>query len=341
MRPNSREKFTVAIICALVLEAEAAEAHFDEIYDRLGRYYGKSKGDRNSYLNGRIGKLDVVLCYMPGMGKCSAAMVASDLRFSYSNIELALVVGICGGAPYSPPREPIFLGDAIISDRIITYDFGKQYPDGFKRKTDVKDVLGRPSHELMALLGGLSVDLNRKEFQDRMALHAQNVQQADGKWCRPAIDDRLYETSYVHKHHIKPDSLICDCSFNEMPDRACELAMSNDCASLGCDQKRISRRRDQENTSNANVHIGIIASADTVMKSGPHRDRLADTEGVIGYEMEGAGICDHFPCIVIKGVCDYADSHKGKEWQLYAAANGAAAAKTFLEYMNPVSRKGE
>ena len=92
MRPRNREKFTIAIICALALEAEAAEAYFDEIYDRFGTIYGKSDADRNCYLNGRIGKHQTVMCYMPGMGKGSAAMVASDLRHSYPNIEITFVL---------------------------------------------------------------------------------------------------------------------------------------------------------------------------------------------------------------------------------------------------------
>ncbi|KAL4981831.1 hypothetical protein BDW68DRAFT_71270 [Aspergillus falconensis] len=111
MRPRSRDDFAIAIICALPLEAEAVEALFNETYDRFGKYYSKQRGDANAYINGRIGKHDVVLCYMPGMGKGSAAGVASSLRASYTGIELALVVGICGGAPPPPKYQEIFLGE--------------------------------------------------------------------------------------------------------------------------------------------------------------------------------------------------------------------------------------
>lgn len=67
------------------------------------------------------------------------------------------------------------------------------------------------------------------------------------------------------------------------------------------------------------------------MKSGQDRDEIAAREGVIAFEMEGAGVWDNFPCVVIKGVCDYADSHKNKDWQKYAAATAAACMKAFLE----------
>ena len=46
--------------------------------------------------------------------------------------------------------------------------------------------------------------------------------------------------------------------------------------------------------------------------------------------MEAAGLMDESPCLVIRGICDYADSHKNKRWQPYAAATAAAYAKELL-----------
>jgi hypothetical protein len=66
------------------------------------------------------------------------------------------------------------------------------------------------------------------------------------------------------------------------------------------------------------------------MKSGQHRDEIAKTEGVIGFEMESAGIWEVMPTIVVKAVADYADSHKSKDWQPYSAAVAAACAKAIL-----------
>jgi hypothetical protein len=67
------------------------------------------------------------------------------------------------------------------------------------------------------------------------------------------------------------------------------------------------------------------------MKSGQHRDEIAREEGVIGFEMESAGTWDYVPTLVIKSVADYADSHKSKEWQGYAAITAAACTKAVLE----------
>jgi nucleoside phosphorylase len=79
------------------------------------------------------------------------------------------------------------------------------------------------------------------------------------------------------------------------------------------------------------IHFGLVASGDTVMKSGEERDIIAAKEKVIAFEMEGAGVWNNFPCIEIKGVCDYADAHKNKKWQGYAATAAAACMRALLE----------
>jgi nucleoside phosphorylase len=339
-RPTSRSDFAIAIICALPLEADAVEAVFDETYDRLSKIYGKQPGDGNSYINGRIGEHNIVLCYMPGTGKGSAASVASSLRVSYTRIQLALVVGICGGVPHPSSDQQIFLGDVIISNAVVEYDFGRQYPSGFRRKTDVKDTLGRPDREIRTLLTGLKARRTRIEFQDQMYEHHRIIQQSDELWRHPRSADVLFKASYHHKHYGDGISIRCCCLRGDSPDDICEEALEKTCNSLGCDDSQVSRHRDGTKAVKASVHIGKVASADTVMKSGEHRDKIVRKEGVIGFEMEASGVWDNLECIIIKGVSDYADSHKGKTWQAYAAAIGASATKAFLGYWRPICREG-
>lgn len=67
------------------------------------------------------------------------------------------------------------------------------------------------------------------------------------------------------------------------------------------------------------------------MKDGVTRDRISvELGGVLCFEMEAAGLASAFPSAVIRGICDYADSHKNKSWQPYAAATAAAVAKELL-----------
>ncbi|GAM37334.1 hypothetical protein TCE0_023r07174 [Talaromyces pinophilus] len=263
MRPKSRTEFRTAIICALTLEAEAVEALFDKTYDKFGKIYGKRRGDANSYINGRIGKHDVVLCYMPGMGKGSAASVASSLRVSYTGVQLALVVGICGGAPNPFDHQEIFLGDVIISNALVEYDFGRQYPRGFERKPDALRI---PDQEIRTLLAALSTSRARAEFQEEMLHHLHNIQQQGPRWQHPGSADILFEASYLHKHYNPPSR--CCCVDSNLPDDICEEAYEKNCNSLGCDENRISRRRDK--TGKPSIHIGKVATADMVAMS-PHQ----------------------------------------------------------------------
>jgi len=66
------------------------------------------------------------------------------------------------------------------------------------------------------------------------------------------------------------------------------------------------------------------------MKNALLRDKFAEENGVLCFKMEAAGLMNYFPCLVIRGICDYSDTHKNKEWQGYAAMTAAAYAKDLL-----------
>jgi hypothetical protein len=97
-----------------------------------------------------------------------------------------------------------------------------------------------------------------------------------------------------------------------------------------CDRSRLVSNRPYRADDGPQIHYGNIASGDQVVKDGPTRDRIAREEGILCFEMEAAGLMDTFPCVVIPGGCDYADSHKNKRWQPYAAAIAACYAKELL-----------
>jgi len=79
------------------------------------------------------------------------------------------------------------------------------------------------------------------------------------------------------------------------------------------------------------VHYDTIASGNQVIKDGVTRDKISsELGGILCFEMEAAGLMNSFPCLVVRGICDYADSHKNKRWQPYAAATTAACAKELL-----------
>ncbi|RWA07116.1 hypothetical protein EKO27_g7979 [Xylaria grammica] len=313
-RPATRREFEIAIICALTPEADAVEAIFDKRWDNNGPPYDKAPGDPNAYTTGAIGRHNVVLAHMPGMGKANAAAVAANCRASYPNIRLAIVAGICGAVPFDPnDNKEIILGDVIISTGVIQYDFGRRHTDRFVRKDTLLDSLGRPNTEIRALLAKLEGRTSRRELQKKIAAYLEVAQRDSELKSRyqGVINDRLFEANYRHVSEGKANS---DCN---------------------CTGPLVKRERLLQGVPQPDVHFGFIASGDTVMRSGKDRDDIAQQERVLGFDMEGAGVWDNFPCIIIKGACDYADSHKTKLWQPYAAASAASCVKGFLEFWVP------
>ncbi|KIX04501.1 uncharacterized protein Z518_05371 [Rhinocladiella mackenziei CBS 650.93] len=334
--PRNRRGFKVAVICALPLEAESVRSVFDICWEDEDKQYGKREGDSNTYTTGVIGKHNVVLAYMPGTGNINASAVAAGLRSSFPGVQLALVVGICGVVPIHPKtQEEIVLGDIVISTAMIQYDFGRQYPTGFQRMREIEDSLGRASPEIRSFLNMLQVRQNRQRLTRHLVqlLQSENFQREVPAAKYPgAIRDRLYDASYVHQHRPRVSCDKCHDNLETCP---------KSCDEVGCEEENLIFRNRHSFPKTESlavhpddapfVHFGRFASANTVMKSGCDRDRVAQLDELIAFEMEGAGVWDQHPTIVIKAACDYADSHKNDDWQAYAAATAAACLKGFLQ----------
>ncbi|RFU28291.1 hypothetical protein B7463_g8021, partial [Scytalidium lignicola] len=348
-RPRGRDAFEVAIICALSIEADAMITLFDDNWERE-ELYEKADGDTNSYTIGRVEQHYVVLVHMPHMGKVSAASVAANLRSSFPRIRLGLLVGICGGVPFiDGGKREIILEDIIISTQIVQTDFGRQYPDSFVRMDTLQDSLGRPNPEIQGFLSRLQGKTAQIELEKQIQTNLVTILEAEGfeHSKSPGVhDDKLLEENYRHKHQDANACTICARCLNP-GDSVCVKALDLPCTELGCDaSKLVSRVRIQKTIDQGSsaspchpvVHFDGVASGDQVIKSAQHRDCIAKQENIVAFEMEGAGLWETIPTIVIKGVCDYADSHKNKEWQLYAAATAAACAKSMLKIWRPTIR---
>jgi ankyrin repeat protein/nucleoside phosphorylase len=334
MGPESRDDFRVAVICALPLEAAAVLDLFDQRYDKDGSKYSKQEGDSNTYSTGRIGRHDIVLAHMPGMGVYNASRVASNIQLSFKEVNLALVVGVCGGAPL---KQPIILGDVVISNSVVEFYTGRNYSDGVQARKGLVDTLGRPNTEIRGLLGKFQIPLIRRELEAELQQNLAELCRKNDTLRYPGVEhDRLFAASYRHMHRRDTSHGECLCVVSQsINDPVCSDALESGCDELECDAdapETPSRRvRFASGFPTPHVHIGTVG-ATTVMKSGEHRDIMARESNIIAFEMEGAGVWEVLPCVIVKGVCDYADSHKNKKWQDYAAATAASAAKAFLSH---------
>lgn len=329
--PIDSGAFRTAILCALPLEADAVLSVLDHVYPDSHA----APGDDNSYTCGVVGAQPVVLVHMPNIGTVTAASVTAKLNFSYPNIDLIIVAGVCGGIPgRTAEGREVFFGDLVVSTSVIQYDYGRRYPAGFERRTAVEDTLGRPNTRLRGLLNKLRTPLLREAWQNDLVTELTTLQAKAAHMCYPgSAKDVLFEPSYLHKHHNACS--ICVASTETI----CPTALDTTCDVLGCDRQAIVRERTHDAgpaPRQLRIHFGPIGSSNAVMKSGHDRDILAKDGGIIALEMEGAGVwANPTSCIIIKAVCDYADSHKNKEWQTFSAAVAASGPKAFLKHWRP------
>ncbi|KAL8395835.1 hypothetical protein RB595_003329 [Gaeumannomyces hyphopodioides] len=319
IRPTSRDDFAIAIICALTEEVDTVKALFDERWDGHGQDgYGKDARDPYAYACGRIGRHNVVVPHMTGMGKVKAANVATNCRLSFPGVRIALVVGVCAGVPFVSggpgQKTEVILGDVIISQGVVQYDLGRQTDAGFFTKVTPLESLGKPITEMSSLVAMLKSRDDRKRLLRDMSEYLDVLQgEKDLEAGYPGVEqDWLFESTYRHTKPTKKCEDLCDRI------------------------KLVPRDRLQgPNPPTPGVHFGLIASGDKVMRSARCRDKIIRDHNVVAFEMESAGVWDVIPCVVIKGVCDYADSHKAKSWQKRAAAAAAACMKAFLVRLEP------
>ncbi|KAL5088041.1 hypothetical protein Trisim1_007209 [Trichoderma cf. simile WF8] len=318
--PN-RNDYTIGWICALSTEQIAAEEFLDEEHQAPD---DTPPTDSNHYTLGSIGKHNIVITVLPRdeYGIASAANVATNLLRSFPNIRIGLLVGIGGGAPSE--KHDIRLGDVVVSAAsandggVFQYDFGKTIQGESFQNTG---FLNMPPTVLRTAVSSLRTQHKRKGH--RLKEDIDNILKKNKRLRRefgrpPADSDRLFKPGVIH-------------NLGE-----CASACAQDESSLIRRRERIEDEEDDPA-----IHCGLIASANQLMKDASIRDRLSAEREVLCFEMEAAGLVNHFPCLVIRGICDYSDSHKNKEWQGYAAMTAAAYAKDLIRQLHPSKVEAE
>jgi nucleoside phosphorylase len=307
MRQLRRDEYTVGWVCALPVELAAAQEMLDEEHHDLER--DPADNDENLYALGSIGGHNVAIVCLPAgrIGNNPAAVVATQMRATFKAIRFGLMVGIGGGVP--GPTADVRLGDVVVSQPhqafggVVQYDIGKMTPSKFERTGS----LNSPPRILLAAVA--KVRANELRERSQLLTYVSKLERIAKFQRAKAGPDVLFEAAYDHS------------------------------GEQTCDQCRVDRqetRQLRESEEEVVVHYGTIASGNQVMRSAAQRDKVsAELGGVLCFEMEAAGLMNSFPCLVIRGICDYADSHKNKRWQPYAAATAAAWAKEMLLVIPP------
>ncbi|KAK1072383.1 hypothetical protein LTR74_002696 [Friedmanniomyces endolithicus] len=317
------DDYTVAWICPLEVEQIAATAMLDEQHPRLSQ----SANDHNAYALGSIYGHNVVIAGLPLAGNASAATVVAKMRNTFQQLRFGLLVGIGGGVPTRTDNGYIRLGHVVVSkptgqhSRAVQYDHGKAEAGSFRRT----GFLAPPPTVLLNAAQRLSV-ICALASADPVVSHLRRLDTSKRQLRRykhpGANKDHLYQPDYVH------------------------LDRDLSCQKCGCDTSKIVVRKADGSDAESDVeedpgdageyvvvHRGTIAAGGKVMRNGIERDQLAKENGLLCFEMEAAGALNDFPCLVIRGISDYSDSHKNDKWHGYAAAVAAAYGRELFMHM--------
>lgn len=244
------------------------------------------------------------------------------------------MVGIGGGVP---PK--VRLSDVVVSTpvgqfpRVVQWDFGKaKEGGGFDRTWSLNNA---PSALLAALT---ELETDHELTGSRIPEYLDELRQ---KWPRlvpkylrsDSLKDVLFKANYAHASMSTTDPA----AIPDNDDEDEEGEEDENCRF--CDRAKIVKRKPRE----IRVFYGLLASGNQVIKDATFRDSLnKDLDGqVLCVEIEAAGLMNNFPCIVIRRICDYADSHKNKKWQEHTVAVAAAFGNDLLEYVQPNDFDGE
>ncbi|KAL4803194.1 purine and uridine phosphorylase [Aspergillus unguis] len=297
--------FTIGWVCAIDVEFEAALRMLDE---NFGQPKYLPEGESNAYCLGRIDDHFVVVTLLAECGTIEAASSLADMARTFaSSLRFALMVGVAGGIPLPPDRD-VRLGDIVIGHPVgslpgtVHYGRGKETNEGYQRT----GTLNKPPGMLTATARMIKSDIGPRKHQYMVHFDKalEGDEEAREQYRRPQ-QDRLFRAEYVHP------------------------SGERDCAKCAPEEEVVVRGA--RTSTRPRIHLGTVVSGNMVVKNAALRDEIGRTiEGALCVEMSAAGLMQKLPCFVVRGICDYADSHKNNAWEPYAALVAASFAKELI-----------
>ncbi|KAI8724397.1 hypothetical protein NCS52_00008900 [Fusarium sp. LHS14.1] len=264
------------------------------------------RNDENSYILGNIRQHNMVMPVLPEHGISSARSAAKSMVHTFPKLTFISIVRI-GGSVLSN-RGDIRFGDVIVSEPkgqgggVIHYDMGRMEIDKFVRV----GVMNKPPKLLLSALRTLRSD--PKQGKNLSRILKKTLKKCDDLEDWPYLGsekDVLFNPDYLQ---LGGDD--CDANEDQNP--------------------KIMVERNSQKSNNPKIRYGNIGSGNMVIKDARRRESIAEKENVLCFEMEAAGLLNEWPCLVIRGISNYANSHKNGNWKRYAAMAAAAYARMSL-----------
>ena len=307
----THDSYEIAWVCTLHVDVAAAIQMLDEKHELEA--LPQPPEDTNIYLLGRIGGHNIVIAKCLLEFSIGLAPAIDRMRMMFQNIKHALLVGIGGGVPVSTQQGAIRLGHVVVSQPTESHYGAIQF--SLQRKSSYENLrlepVGflEPAISLLTAAREVTIQRQRTSYDPIWRSVEQITQRIPDFGFPGAANDHLYSPKCFHVE---------------------TCLTSGSC--MGCDPSQRIERPPQEDSSVV-VHRGTIASLDVVVRDAEFRDAMGKKYGILCFDTRAAGVPMDFPCIIIRGIADYCDTHKNDQWNEYASLTAVAYARQLLLHL--------
>ncbi|GFY79434.1 uncharacterized protein TNIN_484861 [Trichonephila inaurata madagascariensis] len=318
----------IAIITAQYCEKLAVDAMIDnkETFVKF-----KTEGESNVYTLGTIGPHRVVSTKLPATGMARGAMIAAGstttrLLGSFPRVDYVFLVGVGGGVPHCYDyTKHVRLGDVVIStppDNQHSYVY--LYCEALKNAFDPADndflspeqISIKTWCPISLKLQNIACNLWRKgilNMSDRswdsyIEEGLKQLKDKESSFCRPPSDtDKIY----------------------------CMSVEGGDLVDVGHPQP-MEGAFDPRKPGLPVLHFGAVGSGKILMQDDTKRLAFADHHGIMSFDTGFGSVVESIfgnrkdDYVFIRGISDYKDGTKKKEWQPYASLAAASVMKAII-----------
>jgi hypothetical protein len=317
MMSKRHKDYIVGILCSLDIEHAAMILFLDKEHEKLPLH----KQDQNVYTLGSIDGLDVVIASPPDgtPDTIPAAVTTRDVIRSFPKIKFWLLVGT--GSALPSPSHDVRLGDVVVGclpsgHSAVTRFYDPEFALREKTFTNLEwDA------ELPLALSTAVLRLESQEEHEGWGLSRDMSQTMElHPWTRELYKfpgqgrDLLFQAHYQHSQ----------------PGKSCST----------CDSSKLVVRRPRTHEGSV-IHCGGIATSNHVLEDTSFRDFITKELRAICFNSEGRASMGGTAHLMIRGMADYADTHRSREWTDYAALAASAYAKRLLSALAMTKNKAK
>ncbi|XP_017765280.1 PREDICTED: uncharacterized protein LOC108554491 isoform X3 [Eufriesea mexicana] len=321
----SAKQPTIAIITAQYCEKLAVDSMIEN-KETFVRY--TTVGESNVYTLGNIGAHRIVCTKLPTVGHTREAMTAAGntttrLLGTFQKVDFVFLIGIGGGVPhYTDYNKHVRLGDVVVSHPTpLNKKYIYIYCESAKTN-ETGDYHFETKEYCPPNLCLQEIAVNLKD---------QSENEINPPW-QTYLKEGLNILINQTEHDFKPPPPESDKLYMAIGERDV-IEVAHPIAPLDATYKRTN--------GCPRIHLAPVASGRHIARDDQLRQKFAARFGALAFDAEMDAVVESIlgncreSFAVIRGISDYKDGSRIKEWQPYASLAAASVMKSIICAMDP------